>query len=593
MTGGTSAEQFTVSGIPVSPGISVGKLFVLSQEERPVPCYDITTEQVPQEWERFEQAISKTKKQLLDIQEQMSQTVGEKDAGIFEAHLLVLEDATILAAVKKQLVSRLQNIEHVYQHVISQYAKALSNVDDPYLAERAVDVLDVCRRVVSNLTSRSYSLKDVITEPCIVVAHDLTPSDTAQLPRDLVLGFATHLGSRTSHTAIIARSMNLPAIVGLDPTPHLQSGLVAVLDGYHGQLIVNPTEATLELYRKEEQRHEKIEAELTKLHDEQAVTPDDRKIILSANIELLSDVPDCIAAGAEGIGLFRTEFLFANRDDLPDEQEQFEVYRQTAQAVKPHSVILRTLDLGGDKLFTSLHSSTVTNPFLGVRAIRFCLAHPEIFRTQLRAMLRASTEDNVKIMYPMITTVDEVREANRYLEIEIRSLRQSRIPIPERIEVGIMVEVPAAALTAQALAEEVDFFSIGTNDLIQYTMACDRGNEQLAHLYEPAHPGALRLIQMTIEAGHNAGIWVGCCGEAAGDVEIVPLLLGLGIDELSVGAAQVPRVKRVIRSLTYAEARALATEVLAYRSVKEVRSRLRALALERFPELLDDIESLA
>ncbi len=593
MSGSEFTEEFTVSGIPVSPGISVGKLFVISNEEQPVPCHNITLEQVPSEWERFENAISKTKQQLLDIQKQMAKNVGDSDAGIFEAHLLVLEDATILAAVKKQLAQRLQNIEHVYQHIISQYAKALANVDDPYLAERAADVLDVCRRVISNLISRNISLRDIITEPCIVVAHDLTPSDTAQLPRDLVLGFATHLGSRTSHTAIIARSMDLPAVVGLDPTPHLQTGLMAVLDGYHGLIIVNPKPETLERFKKEEQRHEQIEKELTKLHDEKAVTPDDRKIILSANIELLSDLPDCVEAGAEGIGLFRTEFLFANRPDLPDEQEQFEIYRQAARAVKPHSVILRTLDLGGDKLFTSMHSSTITNPFLGVRAIRFCLAHPEIFRTQLRAMLRASTEDNVKIMYPMITTVDEVREANRYLELELKSLRAARIPIPERIEVGIMVEVPAAALTAPALAEEVDFFSIGTNDLIQYTMACDRGNEQLAYLYEPAHPGVLRLIQYTIDAAHAAGIWVGVCGEAAGDVEIVPLLLGLGIDELSVGAAQVPRVKRVIRSLTYSEARQLAIEALSYRSVKEVRARLRALAQERFPELLEDIELLA
>jgi phosphotransferase system enzyme I (PtsI) len=590
MAGEESTKEFTVSGLAVSPGISAGELFVLADEEVPVPCRRISEAEVISEWERFENAISVTKEQLLSIQDRMASTVGEKDAGIFEAHLLVLEDATILAAVKKQLTLRLQNIEYVYQHIISQYAKALSEVEDPYLAERALDVLDVSKRVVSNLLNRNRSLSELINRPCIVVAHDLTPSDTAQLPREHVLGFATHLGSRTSHTAIIARSMNLPAIVGLDSTAKLHSGMFAVIDGYHGQLIVNPTAETLAKFQKEEERHEKIESELKKLHDTKAVTTDDRVIILSANIELLEDVQDCIDSGAEGIGLFRTEFIFANRQDLPDEEEQFQIYRRAAQSVKPHSVILRTLDLGGDKLFTSLHSSTITNPFLGVRAMRFCLAHPEIFRTQLRAMLRASTEDNVKIMYPMITTVDEVREANRYLKLEYDFLKKAGIPVPERIEVGIMIEVPAAALTASNLAEEVDFFSIGTNDLIQYTMACDRGNEQIAYLYEPAHPGVLRLVQMTIDAAHDAGIWVGVCGEAAGDIELVPLLVGMGVDELSVGAALVPRIKRVIRSLSYSETRELAREAHTQRSVKEVRRRLRNLAKEKFPELLEDLD---
>ena len=589
MTGEELSREYTVSGLAVSPGISVGKLLVLAEEEIPVPCREISEHEVTQEWERFENAISRTKEQLLSIQNRMASTVGEKDAGIFEAHLLVLEDATILSAVKKQLYIRRQNIEYVYQHIISQYAKALAEVDDPYLAERSIDVLDVSKRVIDNLLNRNRSLGEIITHPCIIVAHDLTPSDTAHLPRDLVLGFATHLGSRTSHTAIIARSMNLPAIVGLDPNVRLVSGMSAVIDGYHGLLIVNPTQETLSRFRQDAEKHKKIETELKKLHDIKAVTRDDRVITLSANMELLDDLKDCVESGAEGIGLFRTEFLFANRHDLPDEEEQFQIYRRAAQAVKPHSIILRTLDIGGDKLFTSLHSSTVTNPFLGVRAIRFCLAHPEIFRTQLRAMLRASTEDNVKIMYPMITTVDEVREANRYLKMEYEFLKNSGIPLPERIEVGIMIEVPAAALTASNLAEEVDFFSIGTNDLIQYTMACDRGNEQLAYLYEPSHPGLLRLVQMTVDAAHDAGIWVGVCGEAAGDIELVPLFVGMGVDELSVGAALVPRIKRVIRSLSYAESRELAQEALAQRSVKEVRKRLRLLAQEKFPELLEDL----
>ncbi len=585
-------NEFVVTGLAVSPGIAIGKLFVLVDEEVPVPCREVAEDELAKEWLRFEEAITVTKDQLLSLQERMSSTVGEKNAGIFEAHLLVLEDPTIVAAVRKQLYARKQNIEFVYQHIISQYAKALSEVNDPYLAERAIDVIDVSKRVIWNLTKRNRCLNEIISHPCIVVAHDLTPSDTTQLPRDKVQGFATHLGSRTSHSAIIARSMNIPAIVGIDPTVNLVSGLNAILDGYHGLLIVNPSDETLEKYRTEEQFHRRVESELRKLRDLKAVTTDERVITLSANIELFEDIESCIECGAEGIGLFRTEFLFTNRADLPDEEEQFQVYRRAAQAVKPHSLILRTLDIGGDKLFTSLHSSTATNPFLGVRAMRFCLAHPEIFRTQLRAMLRASIEDNVKIMYPMITTVEEVREANRYLRTEYDQLKKSGAPLAEKIEVGIMIEVPAAALTAASLAEEVDFFSIGTNDLIQYTMACDRGNEQIAYLYEPAHPGLLRLMQMTIDAAHDAGIWVGVCGEAAGDIELVPLLVGMGVDELSVGAALVPRIKRVIRSLSYAEAKELAREALSQRSVEEVRKRLRQVAKEKFPELLQDSEIL-
>lgn len=591
MTGTANGGEIRYSGLPVSPGFAHGPLMVLERGEAPVPVYAISAEQVPHEAGRFERAIEETKKELLQIKERVAGRLGEGDANIFEAHLLLLEDATIVAATLKQLEARKLNIEAVYNHVIGRYVDVLGALEDPYLRERVADVRDVARRVLQNLAGEAGALGDSIKEPCILVAHDLTPSDTAQLPVDKVLGFVTCIGSATSHTAIMARSLAIPAIVGIEAPLHelkAMEGTVAVLDGYKGQLVIRPSEATLAESGAAETRHAHVTQELVRLRDTRAVTSDGRPIVLSVNIGRIEDLASVAGCGAEGIGLFRTEFLFSDRDDFPSEDEQAEMYCRAADAVKPHHVILRTLDLGGDKLLPGVHVATETNPFLGMRAIRFCLAHPEILRVQLRAMLRAAAHagGHVKIMYPMVCCVQEVRQANAMLAEERARLEAGGLRIPE-IEVGCMIEVPSAALTAEALATEVKFFSIGSNDLIQYTIAIDRGNQELAHLYDPTHPGILRLIEHVINAAHQAGIWVGLCGEMAGEFMIAPLLVGMGIDELSTGPAQVPRVKRAIQSVSLAEMKVFADRLLNLHSGEEIRARLEAIARERFPELFD------
>ena len=422
---------------------------------------------------------------------------------------------------------------------------------------------------------------------CSVVAHDLSPSDTTSLDRQNVTGFATDVGSHTSHTAIVARSMNLPAVVGLrNLSQYVHDGQWAILDGYSGTLIIEPSEQTLFIYGQLEVKRHNVQERLDALHDLPAQTLDGHRMILSGNIELPGDVPVVLAAGAEGIGLFRTEFLYLNRKDFPTEEEQYEKYVAVARAVKPNSLIIRTLDIGGDKFRSEDSTPQEVNPFLGFRAIRFCLANVDVFEAQLRAILRASAEGNVKIMYPMISGVAEVMQANEILQQVMLDLKKARVPFDEQIHVGVMIEIPSAALTAEMIAPEVDFFSIGSNDLIQYTMAVDRVNEKVAGLYEPTHPAILRLIRAVVEAGHNNGIWVGVCGEMAGEPLFAPLLLGMGIDELSAAASSLPRVKEVIRRLKFSEAQELAAASLHASSGREVLAMLNALLQRVDPDLL-------
>ena len=580
--------EFRVFGVAASPGIAQARLLLADFDELALPRYDIEENQIPQEIARLNEAIDKTKTQLLEIQKEVRNNLGEKDAEIFEAHLSVLEDATLLAAVNKQIALKKQNVESVYYHVIQHYTDAIEALHDSYLSERAIDIRDVSRRVFQNLTGNHHSLLHTIKEPCIVVAYDLSPSETAQLPRDKVMGFVTYVGSRTSHAAIMARSMDIPAVVGLkEPAFSLYTGMPALLDGTHGILILNPTPETIAQLGTIESRHEEVAQNLEQLRDTRAITLDNRKITLSANIEILEDLPDVLKSGAEGIGLFRSEFLFTNATRLPDEETQYQSYLKASQSIKPYSIILRTLDIGGDKIMNDYFEAEDQNPFLGMRAIRYCLAHPDLFRTQLRAMLRASAEKNVKIMLPMVSGLAEVLQAKSLIYEEKEKLRQQGIPFDENLEVGIMIETPSAALTADILAKEVDFFSIGTNDLIQYSIAIDRSNERLTYLYEPTHPGVLRMIQQTIEAAHQNSIWCGLCGEMAGEFTIVPLLIGLGVDELSVGAAQVPRIKRVIQSISYEEMKNLAKELLQLTSASEIMNRLDEVARARFPELFE------
>ena len=581
-------QEKRLTAMGVSPGIARGMIYVHRPDaEEELPAHRITEEDIPSEIARFEAALITTRKEILEMQEKIAATIGAKDAGIFDAHLLVVEDRTLIDEVLRTLDREKINVDSVFQQVANRYATTLSEIDDPYLRERALDIHDVARRVMRNLSGKVAKSLSQIEEPHILVAHNLTPSDTAQLNRTLVLGFATDVGSKTSHTAIMARALNIPAVVGLhDASETLVTGDQVLLDGYTGLLIVNPSNETLWEYGEMVAKKGLIEEQLTELKETSSTTIDGRHITLSANIELPEEVDNVKESGAEGIGLYRTEFFYINKSDLPDEEEQYENYLTVAQRIQPDSIIIRTLDLGGDKFMSALGLPQELNPFLGLRAIRFCLEQPEIFKVQLRAILRASVSGNVRMMYPMVSGIDELRRAKAILDECREELRREGKPFNEQMEVGVMIEVPSAAITADILAREVDFFSIGTNDLIQYSIAVDRVNERISHLYEPTHPAIIRLIKRVVDAGHAHNIWTGVCGEMAGDITLTPLLLGLGVDELSVGAALVPRVKRAVRTLDMGECLQLVEDVTRIDSSQEILKRCEELAKKHYPELL-------
>ncbi len=578
-------KEIRFRGAGVSPGLARAVIHVVRDDLDDVVRYHIEPSQIGNEIARFEAALVQTRVQILEMQQKIAEAIGAKDAAIFDAHLLVVEDRTLIDEVLRRLETERCNVEWVFQEVANNYAETLSKIDDPYLRERAVDMQDVTRRIVRNLQGKAPKPVFSTAEPHILIAHNLTPSDAASMDRQLVLGIATDLGSRTSHTAIIARSLNIPAVVGLhDATEKLESGQHVLLDGYTGLLIVDPTAETLSYYGEIEIRKGQVTKELKQLRETTSTTSDGRHIVLSANIELPGDVDAVAENGAEGIGLYRTEFLFVNRDTLPSEEEQYETYRKVAEQVKPNPLIIRTFDLGGDKLAVgAVDVGDELNPFLGWRAIRFCLENIDIFKTQLRAILRASAVGNVKIMFPMISGLEELRHAKAVLDECRNEVGEKK---SGKMEVGAMIEIPSAAISADSLAREVDFFSIGTNDLIQYTIAVDRVNERIAHLYEPTHPAVLRLLKMIADAAHANKIWVGVCGEMARDVATIPILVGLGMDELSVGATSVPRVKMAVRSLAMPECQQLVNEVLQLQTSSEILARCLELATKRYGDLL-------
>ena len=588
MSGDNPQKETRFEGAGVSPGIARGKVHVARDDLDEVVHYRIAPSQVTDEISRFETALIQTRMQILQMQQRIAESIGAKDAAIFDAHLLVVEDRTLIDEVLRKLETDLCNVEWIFQEVATRYAETLNKIDDPYLRERALDIQDVTKRVIHNLQGKAPKAFLALTEPHILVAHNLTPSDTASIDRANVLGIATDLGSRTSHAAILARSLNIPAIVGLhDITAKLESGEHVLLDGSDGHLIVDPTSETVAQYAEIESRRAKVAARLKELRETTSTTRDGRHIVLSANIELPEDVDAVTANGAEGIGLYRTEFLYLNRPTLPTEDEQYETYRKVAESVRPHPLIIRTFDLGGDKLAPgAVDIADELNPFLGWRAIRFCLENVDIFKTQLRAILRASTVGNIKIMFPMISGLDELRRAIAVLEGCKEELRRSKINVSERVDVGAMIEIPSAAICASVLASNVDFFSIGTNDLIQYALAVDRVNEKIAHLYQPTHPAVLRLLKIIADAAHANRIWVGVCGEMAGDIALIPLLLGLGMDELSTAAILVPRVKRAVQSLAIPECRELVEETFKLNTGAEILERCLELADKRYGDLL-------
>jgi phosphoenolpyruvate-protein phosphotransferase (PTS system enzyme I) len=579
----------TFRGIPVSAGVCRGRLLVYGNARPTIRKRQLSEAEVPDEVSRLERALVQTRQQILDVQHRVSAGMGAEEGSIFDAHLLVLEDRTLLDEVMRVIQDQHLNAEYAFHSVAERYATTLAAIEDDYLRERATDMRDVTARMLNNLLGRDEEL-DLrhLREPCIIVSHDLTPSNTAQLDKRNVLGFATDVGSKTSHTAIMARSLRIPAIVGLaNASDQLQTGQYALLDGFNGVIIVNPTDQTLfeygQLVRKQVTLQEKLRDILLK----PAVTLDGHRVFLSANIEQAGDTEQVKANGAEGVGLFRTEYLFINQDVPPSEDQQFEAYRAAAAALKPLPVVIRTLDLGGDKFLAHMPVPREMNPFLGWRAIRFCLEEQDIFRDQLRAILRASVEGNVKMMYPMISGLDELNQANNLVERCKGELRQEAIPFDEHMEIGAMIETPSAVIVADSLAKRLKFFSIGTNDLIQYSLAVDRMNEKIAHLYEPTHPAIVRLIKSTVEAAHSHKIWVSVCGEMASDPVLAPLLLGLGVDELSAAPPLVPQVKFIVRRLKLSEAKELAIFALQCESAAEILARCQELARQIAPGLFD------
>ncbi|HEU6447972.1 MAG TPA: phosphoenolpyruvate--protein phosphotransferase [Verrucomicrobiae bacterium] len=589
MSAQTKGEK-VYRGIAVSAGVCRGKILVMHRARHFISRREVLENDIAAEVKRFEESLAKTRKQISEVQRKVVQNMGAKEGDIFDAHLLMLEDRALVDEVLKLIREQKINAEFAFHTVSERYIDVLAGVNDEYLRERAADMHDLTSRVLDNLleVKDGFDLRR-ITEPCILVGHDLSPSVTAQLNTKLVLGFATDIGGPTSHTAILARSMDIPAVVGLQHiSEELETGDYALLDGYNGLVIVNPTDKTLFEYGQLEKNRASLNEKLREIKTQSAVTLDGKVVTLSANIEDQNDIEAVLAHGAEGVGLFRTEFLFINREKPPTEEEQYQVYRQVATALKPQPVIIRTLDLGGDKFASHLQLAQEMNPFLGWRAIRFCLAQPELFRAQLRAILRASADGHVKMMYPMISGLDELKQANAMVEKCKSELRAEKIPFNEQMKIGAMIEIPSAALIADSLAKHVQFFSIGTNDLIQYTLAADRTNERVSHLYEPTHPAIIRLIKNTIDAAHRNGIWAGVCGEIAGDPALAPLLVGLGVDELSAAPTLVAQVKYMIRRLKLTEAQALAESALQGDSPSEIFSRCVELARSSAPSLFEN-----
>ena len=577
-------------GIAVSAGICRGKILILHRARHIIARRGLADHELHEEVGRFEKALVQTRQQILEIQGKVLETLSAKEADIFEAHLLMLEDRVLVDEVIRMIRDQKVNADFAFHTVAERYVTALVGANDEYLRERANDMRDLAARVLDNLleVEDKFDLRH-LAEPCILVSHDLSPSTTAQLDKKFVLGFATDIGGQTSHTAIMARSLGIPAVVGLQTvSQELESGDYALLDGYNGTVVVNPTDQTLFEYGQLAKIKASLAEKLQEIQQQPAVTLDGKFIHLSANIEDQNDIESVVAHGAEGVGLFRTEYLFINHESLPTEEEQYQSYRKVASALKPNPVIIRTLDLGGDKFASHLQLAKEVNPFLGWRAIRFCLAQPELFRAQLRAILRASAEGNVKMMYPMISGLEELNQANALLEKCRAELRAEGLPFDEKMEVGAMIEIPSAALIADVLAPRVKFFSIGSNDLIQYTLAADRTNEKVSHLYEPTHPAIIRLIKTTVDAAHRHGIWAGVCGEVAGDPVLAPLLIGLGVDELSAAPTVVAQVKYIVRRLKLSEAQALAEFALQCESPVEIHARCQQFARQTAPSLFEN-----
>lgn len=571
-----------ITGIPASPGIVFGKALVLKEEKIVLDTQKISEDQVEAEVARFYAGREAAVEQLNSIHQRALKSLGEEKAAIFEGHLMILEDEELEEEIIDYLRSQKVNASVAASKIIDQQVEMLSEIDDEYLKERAGDIRDIGNRLIKNILGMHIVDLGDIAEESILVAYDLTPSETAQLNLDKVLGFITDIGGRTSHTSIMARSLELPAIVGTnDVTARVNTGDYLILDAVNNRVYVNPTQAEIDELKTLEAKLAEEKAELAKLKDLPAVTLDGHKVEVVANIGTIRDCEGAHRNGAEGVGLYRTEFLFMDRDQLPSEEEQFIAYKEVVEAMEGRLVVLRTMDIGGDKELPYLNLPKEMNPFLGWRAVRIALDRREILHAQLRAVLRASAFGKLAVMFPMIISVEEIRELKSVLETLKAELRAEGKAFDENIQVGVMVETPSAAVNAKFLAKEVDFFSIGTNDLTQYTLAVDRGNELISHLYNPMSPSVLGLIKQVIDASHAEGKWTGMCGELAGDERATLLLLGMGLDEFSMSAISVPHIKKLIRHVNYQEVKALADEALQKPTAAEIEQLIQAFLAEK------------
>lgn len=575
-------------GVGASAGVACGPALVVRSSvdeipDRPVPAQDLAAEV-----RRFEKAVLETREQIGALREEVRARVAGDEAAIFDAHLMVLADPLFNGRTIETLRTRGCSAEAAVHCVAEELVGKFSGMADEYLRERAVDIQDVARRIIRNLLGIPDVVPRKIDRPCVIVADTLSPSEAVMLPRDRVLAFVMDRGSATSHVTLLARALEIPAVVGLHHfSSEVRTGDEVLLDGARGIVIQRPTRQDMEAFHKLAVVRQRVESELSRLRDLPAVTPDGCTIHLHANIENNAECASVLEHGAEGIGLYRTEFLWLTRGRAATEAEQVEVYAAAARAMAGRPVIIRVLDLGGDKFMGAASEHREANPFLGLRSIRYLLRNPDVFRAQLRAILTASTCGDVQVMYPMVSDLSELKQANDLLRVCTRELEAEGIPCNRAIRVGAMIEIPSAALMADTLAEHVKFFCIGTNDLIQYTLAVDRVNDSVIHLYQPTHPAVLKLIQYTIDAGHRHGIWVGVCGEMAADPLLAVLLLGMGVDELSMAPVALPAVKDVIRKTPLSEARKLAHEALDGRTASEVQRLCRDFIRRVAPELLE------
>ena len=572
-----------LKGIGAAGGISIGAAYKLGKEEFVVLPETITWEEIPLQIQLFEEALIKTRREIIELQKRISSDMGQEEAQIFDAHLLVLEDRMLIEEVISRLKKEQFNVAYIFSEVLKKYISVFLKIEDEYLKERIADINDVGKRILRNLLGKEKRGLDDLKEKAIIVSHDLSPSDTAAMHTKNVAAFVTDMGGKTSHTAIMAKSLEIPAVVGLEGiTVKVSPGDILIVDGNTGTVIINPDEATLKEYQQELLKLRHIAERFSLVKELPAITTDGREILINANIEFPDEVASVKLHGSEGIGLYRTEFFYMNRKDSPSEEEHYQAYKYVAEQMNPHSVVIRTLDLGGDKFLSQFQIPHEMQPFLGWRAIRFCLARPDIFKLQLRAILRASVHGNLKLMYPMISGIEELRQANGLLQEAKDELRQKGMKFNDNIPVGVMIEVPSAAMTADILAKEADFFSIGTNDLIQYCLAVDRGNEKVAYLYEPAHPAVLRMIRMVIDSAHQAKIKVAMCGEMAGEPSLALILLGLGLDEFSVPPQVIPELKFIIRAIGFKVVQDIASEAMKLSTGTQVEE----FAKDRLAEIL-------